>query len=450
MSIINSIDCHVIGIYFYNVILEKNLIIWQLNIITCSSHESTFCFVVDLLTAEDRDSILRVCSDQPTPQHHGVSLMTWELKLRMSQPILQTCMNNIRKPITILMSTDKVALEARPVLEKEACSGRYLKGAYLYSQCSQILASVPKLTLENNVQQWYPYLLNNSTIEDLEIHIKCSEGLYTCSSNSEPPLKKTQHLKIEDVFKIVDHSFLVAKTNIHIRTVIPIFHLLWVNVECKWNGCLPEFFRALHSKVYREFTGIAPIFTYLFPGGCPEATPFDIYFCGFPFVNLNCGKPEKILLCDLPRLHCPQILLSIPGNHADDLLCQPRDIPLPSIPKIWPINGIDINSKFCLEETSEIAFLNFKHIIVEVDFLCTICYIMGCKSDEIYNIMKFGSNNLNSTLQTWYNWFISTIFKWATQRSFNWTAMTQFKVYLSAVYASEIPKVSYKLVKDYE
>ncbi|AAC95566.1 orf 40 [Ateline gammaherpesvirus 3] len=441
METINTVDCHIIGIYFYNVILEKNLIIWQLNLITCPDHESMPCFVVDLLSCEDRDSVVSLSSGQPTSQSHGVPLMLWELKLRMSQPILQTCMTYMNQPVSVLMCTNRVVLEVRPVCKKKACPGGYLKGGYLYSQCTQTLAPVPKAITARPIDRWYPYLLRNSTIQDIDIHIKCSEGLYRCSATREPPLKKTQQINIEDLFKIENCSFVVAKIHINVRTIIPIFHLLWVNVECKWNGCLPEFFRALHSRVYKDFDGIVPVFTYLLPGGCQEATPFDIYFCGFPFVNLNCNRPAKIHLCNIPRLHCPQILLSVPGNYVDDLLCKPRDIPLPSMPRIWPINAVDINSKFSPDDKSEVAVLNYNHIIVEVDILYPLCHVIGCATDEINNIILFGSKELNNRLQTWYNWFISTIFKWTADIDLTWTAITSFKLYFSSMHSSEKIKV---------
>nr|AIA82785.1 helicase-primase complex component [Bovine gammaherpesvirus 4]QJC19167.1 helicase-primase complex component [Bovine gammaherpesvirus 4] len=447
----------ILGLHFYTVIPGK-FCVWYVTYVSQGNETvDSFAFIVTKLSKTELDSFPNL---QPPPYNAyllNLELMVWELQVRLQNPLIRKLMGNQKGTFIITTTQDKIILDVQ-VQETEVQPT--LSGAYLVCDSTQTFncgsaTEEPRMICD----YWYPKMLQGSSVEDIEVYIKCTLGVYNCSSSAckKPANKKTRgDLQICDLFSPMDHQLTLENEVYTFRVYSAPFHFLWVNKDALWNGCLSEFFRALHNRIFNNFKGFIPPLTYAFPGGAPGPTEFGAHFGAFPFTLLFFESPSRAAPDAMAYRLCPSILLSwIPTSIrpvTDCLLTRGITFVPNNTISMWPLLVQDVNIKLQEEETEGLIRICEAHTTVHINFVDVLYHMCGCilpfeKKAAVELMIKYGSTTLVEQMGDVYNFIMQRMFKWATSRGLTWAYINKTELLLISKkrLSNEVSKLPFDL-----
>ncbi|AGY30722.1 ORF40 [Retroperitoneal fibromatosis-associated herpesvirus] len=428
----------VLGVYFHSVAPSDLAIIWQVNFLPVvpEDGETQYYFVVADIDATE--AVPDVQAQEATITAYAKPLAIWELAMRLKNPLLQKLEMLSANLVILRVTEDRIVRGAEA--GHPSVTSRALTCAYLYCEASLTYQNAAP-TFAQSREFWHGTIYREAHVSDIEVFLKTTRGLYECHSAARPvPKKEKAQLAIHDVFVCKEYRVSVRGASVLLLVAhSPQFHAMWANPACQWNGALPEFFRALHCKLFVGRHGVPPTWMYIFPGEVADGTPFGPHLPSFPCLPIRYGTPARLDKTKPWTPSDPRILLHFDGlRHtpcADCLLCGGTPVPPGGIdaPLAWSAPITDVNIGMCETHEHTVA-LRDPHglVIINLEAIIGRQILWGARlhSAPLDVCLKLGSPRLGATIMGAYNRALSTVLAWIQRRRHRWVAIHRWQIFL--------------------
>lgn len=425
-------DVKPFNVGLYNISTGDTIGIWQVTAFDLHEKKAITLFRVEQLSEQDLVQIRDLLANRAdihikSAFIYNEAMSIWDLQFRLKSPIL----TKLQTLECVRVGTHENQIFAVDNSSSGLRNTEYSVGAFLY--CFGKVVN----RCDESSKSWRKCLLDTFSVREPQVHLKTVLGSYVCDSGDSPDNKKQRvsTLSIVDIFKITDVSLkLSTNTIIQVRIYTAPFHILWVHEECKWNGYLAEFFRALHSKIYTGFNGMRPLFCYIFPPAVDGPTTFPPVFTSFPFLCMRYGKPKKIIqeAIKSDNFSIFSKLPSLSKSEFADILLGVKRGPCIELMTMWPLftkelnNGIVDQNKIIISESMtvmEIDFCKSFSSVYDID-------LSPARLDTFQEIIDVLSVSARDSMISKYNEFLFAIISSGHSHGFTWAAIHNCTVYM--------------------
>ncbi|ADW24382.1 helicase-primase [Cricetid gammaherpesvirus 2] len=429
----------VLDVTFYNVVPETSSSIWIVNVIDTHNKKGSLVPLIQPLSDNQLKRFIHVSNNHhdPSPFQSHASLMCWIKDIQLESVPIKDILPGHHQKLglcnNITVAVEKVA--KGPITP--------LRGAFLWCAGDQNIPPHGEDSQVDTLTQWTIDIRNNLSITSPQVFLKTSLGNYIYESQKEDEAKKSkiESIKILDIFNPCEFNVTINERSIKILFYHTPYDVLWIHPDCRWNGCLAEFYRALHTKLYSNFQGLAPVFCYMFPGAINDGTHFDPSFPAFPFCCLLYGLPCSIdttyvtrkgnrILCHLPEIKNTPLADKLLGLHLTyNIQTQPT----------WACFTTELNHTWVKEDSNHIV-INQSHTLIQVDFSDTFYSTLALESFGhprlLEEILSVCSSVTKIKINILYNKCLQAIMATASQASAHWLAIDKCRVYLCLDHAA--------------